>query len=75
MNKIKPDYYGKKLDVIAFMYAIFGNLADMFMVGNIIKYIVRFPKKNGFEDLLKAREYLNRLIDHHKKEEGKHAKI
>jgi hypothetical protein len=34
-----------------------------FYVGNIIKYVVRFKGKNGKEDLLKAREYLNKLID------------
>ncbi|WP_082603347.1 DUF3310 domain-containing protein [Lacticaseibacillus nasuensis] len=33
------------------------------MVGNIIKYVVRYPKKNGIEDLLKTRTYLNRLIE------------
>jgi hypothetical protein len=34
-----------------------------FYVGNIIKYVVRFKGKNGKEDLLKASEYLNKLID------------
>jgi hypothetical protein len=34
-----------------------------FYVGNVIKYVVRFKGKNGKEDLLKAREYLNKLID------------
>lgn len=30
---------------------------------NIIKYLSRWPKKNGLEDLYKARWYLNHLID------------
>ena len=30
--------------------------------GNIIKYILRYEKKGGVEDLEKARWYLNRLI-------------
>ena len=30
--------------------------------GNTIKYICRWQKKNGLEDLYKARFYLNRLI-------------
>ena len=30
--------------------------------GNIIKYILRYEKKNWVEDLEKARWYLNRLI-------------
>ena len=29
---------------------------------NILKYIWRFPEKNGIEDLFKAKWYLNRLI-------------
>ena len=32
--------------------------------GNIIKYISRWKKKNGLQDLQKARFYLNKLIDH-----------
>ena len=32
--------------------------------GNILKYVCRWKKKNGLEDLKKARWYLNRLIDH-----------
>lgn len=60
---IKPAYYGDKTDVIGFLYAIFGKAADVFMVGNIIKYVVRFPHKHGLEDLLKARTYLDRLIE------------
>ena len=30
--------------------------------GNIIKYILRWPHKNGIEDLKKAQWYLNDLI-------------
>lgn len=33
-----------------------------YFVGNIIKYVSRFRKKNGIEDLKKAQWYLNRLI-------------
>lgn len=33
-----------------------------FNVGNIIKYLWRFDKKNGIEDLKKARWYLEDLI-------------
>lgn len=31
--------------------------------GNVIKYISRYDKKNGLEDLLKARVYLDWLIE------------
>lgn len=33
-----------------------------FLRGNVIKYIWRFNKKNGVEDMKKARWYLDRLI-------------
>lgn len=33
-----------------------------FLEGNIIKYVTRYKHKNGKEDLIKAREYLNKLI-------------
>ena len=35
---------------------------EAYNVGNIIKYLWRYPKKNGLEDLKKARQYLDRLI-------------
>ncbi|MBU5594898.1 DUF3310 domain-containing protein [Amphibacillus sp. MSJ-3] len=34
-----------------------------FLVGNIIKYLNRWPFKNGREDLEKAKRYLGLLID------------
>lgn len=58
-NKITPNYYGNEIDVIKFVMT---NNLD-FMQGNIIKYIVRYKNKNGLEDLLKARQYLDRLIE------------
>lgn len=33
-----------------------------FAEGNIIKYVTRYKKKNGLEDLYKARHYLDILI-------------
>lgn len=35
-----------------------------FCEGNVFKYLYRYPKKNGVQDLKKAREYLNQMIDH-----------
>jgi hypothetical protein len=34
-----------------------------FASGNIIKYIVRFEKKNGIEDLEKAKHYIDFMIE------------
>lgn len=38
--------------------------------GNVLKYICRWKKKNGLQDLKKARWYLNRLIDNVEKSSG-----
>lgn len=40
------------------------NLAGLeaFMIANVIKYVWRYKKKNGVEDLKKAREYLDQVI-------------
>lgn len=34
-----------------------------YLQGNVIKYIARYRDKNGVEDLLKARHYLDKLIE------------
>lgn len=31
--------------------------------GNVIKYVLRWPKKGGLQDLKKARVYLDKLIE------------
>jgi hypothetical protein len=36
-----------------------------FLEGSVIKYVVRHKDKNGVEDLLKARHYLDKLIETH----------
>lgn len=35
-----------------------------FLPGNIIKYVCRYRAKNGREDLLKARHYLDLLLEY-----------
>jgi hypothetical protein len=34
-----------------------------FLRGNVIKYIARYPHKGGVDDLRKARQYLDMLIE------------
>jgi glutamate mutase epsilon subunit len=34
-----------------------------YLEGNLVKYVTRYKFKNGLEDLLKARWYLDRLIE------------
>ncbi len=42
-----------------------------FVVGNVVKYVVRYKTKGGLEDLKKARHYLDLLIElEEKKLEG-----
>ena len=57
-DQVKPAHYPKKIDVITFCQ----ENEIGFSEGNIIKYIVRYKEKNGLEDLMKAQEYLFRLI-------------
>ena len=38
--------------------------------GNVIKYVTRWRKKNGVEDLKKARHYIDLLIDLETKAKG-----
>ena len=59
-NNINPDHYGSSgIDVIDFCQA---NNLD-FMQGNVIKYVFRYKNKNGLEDLEKAKEYIDRMIE------------
>ena len=59
-NNINPDHYGNSgIDVISFCQA---NNLD-FMQGNVIKYVFRYKNKNGLEDLEKAKEYIDRMIE------------
>jgi hypothetical protein len=61
MSKIKPNHYdSNNSDVIRFCL---DNNLD-FCEGNIVKYVRRWREKNGIEDLYKAQEYLQRLIDY-----------
>lgn len=38
-----------------------------FVEGNIIKYVTRYKRKNGMQDLLKAKHYLEMLIANYDK--------
>lgn len=68
-NQLKPEHYHKHdIDVITFLALFFGNnkiftVLEGFFIGNVIKYVCRYKYKNGLEDLKKARDYLERLIE------------
>lgn len=62
LDKVKvPHYRIKGIEPLKYIMA---NKMD-FCEGNIIKYITRYKEKNGLEDLLKAKDYLNRLIENY----------
>lgn len=60
-DNINPDHYKGKVEPIDLIESI-GSL-EPFCQGNIIKYVSRYKKKNGLEDLLKAQYYLKKLIE------------
>lgn len=68
-NVNHPSHYQGKngLEVIDVIDNFVGDLRGEKAVcmGNVIKYILRHTKKNGVEDLLKARWYLDRLISYY----------
>lgn len=68
-----PDHYKTKsgLEAIDVIEAFTSDLRgwEATNTGNVLKYICRWKKKNGLEDLRKALWYLNRLIEKVEKEE------
>ena len=58
-----PDHYSMR-DIEPLDYIIANNLD--FLQGNIIKYVTRFPMKGGLSDLIKARKYIDILIEKEK---------
>lgn len=51
------------IDAIASALSAHTDPMDAFLTGQVLKYMWRWPLKNGKEDLEKARFYLNRLIE------------
>lgn len=64
-NVNKPEHYTyAKYECIDVIHELTKDLAGVqaFCLGNTLKYLWRFTRKNGVEDLEKARWYLNKLI-------------
>ena len=61
MDPINPDHYKKGYEIEPIDYIIKNNLG--FCEGNVIKYISRWDKKGGKEDLRKAIKYIEFLLD------------
>lgn len=51
------------VEAIDIIEAVLGDGFSDYCYGNVLKYILRAPNKNGLEDLKKAQVYLDWLID------------
>lgn len=65
----KPKHYvlnikGNEIQVIDIIDEVVKDYSpvESFKVANILKYILRAKKKNGYEDFKKARKYINMLV-------------
>ena len=64
-NVNHPAHYNVgSMEAIDVIEAFTDNLNGIYATdtANVIKYILRWPRKNGIEDLKKAQWYLNHLI-------------
>lgn len=60
-DPVNPDHYSRfETQPIDF---ITGSVGLGFIVGNIIKYTLRYDAKNGLEDVRKAQRYLEFLAN------------
>lgn len=64
-NPTKPQHYqvaGGKQVIELMEEGMTPEQFEGFLMGNVLKYMYRYPYKNGVEDLNKASEYLKMLI-------------
>jgi hypothetical protein len=59
-NNIEPKHY-INMRIPPNVYITENNLC--WEIGNVIKYVSRYENKNGLEDLLKAKKYIDMLIE------------
>lgn len=59
-----PPHYAGKIECIEAIEAAVADLSgpEAVSTGNAIKYLWRWKRKNGIEDLRKAKWYVDRLI-------------
>jgi hypothetical protein len=59
-----PNHYCKgNVECLDAIKAALGDKYEGFLAGNVLKYVYRYPDKNGVEDCKKARFYLDKLIE------------
>ena len=59
-NNTGPGHYKDKA-IQPWDFIVSNNLG--YLEGNVVKYISRWPQKNGIEDLRKAKHYIEKLIE------------
>jgi hypothetical protein len=65
-DNINPEHYRGRIECIEAIEQVTKDLVGIEATdtANVIKYMWRWKKKNGVEDLLKAHWYLQHLIQH-----------
>ena len=65
MDKVNnPSHYEGSIECIeAIKSSMSAEAFKGYLKGNVMKYVWRFDRKNGKEDLLKAEWYLKKLIE------------
>lgn len=59
-----PSHYCKGgVECLDAIKAALGDKYEGFLAGNVLKYVYRYPDKNGVEDCKKAAYYLQKLIE------------
>jgi hypothetical protein len=66
-NVKHPEHYTQGIEMWDYAYS---HGLDFFE-GNVLKYVTRWRHKNGMQDLLKAKQYLDKLIEHEAKKTAK----
>ena len=68
MSAHDPDHYKGGIECIdAIRESMTAEAFAGYLKGNVQKYLWRYEKKGGVEDLRKANVYLNWLIEHNEK--------
>lgn len=63
-NVNNPIHYAGKIETIEYIHQSLDTQGTIaYCVGNVIKYLSRYRKKNGLEDLKKAEWYLDKTIE------------
>lgn len=73
MENVKhPSHYNQSgVECIEAIRASLGDEFPAYCKGNVMKYLWRYKYKNGLEDLQKARQYLEWLIETEEENERK----